>query len=185
MNNKKTGRSKNRRFQHSGLMFYCYLLIPLNELARKALKINNLKNKKNFIVLSMVSIGNGQKGHICHLDVRRDLMETWSRSLKSDLSQAQDDNHYEENGFSSKLACSFPCYRLIPLNKLRITNLKSICWKMKKNSLLKQCYQKEVVKKGIFNYELRITMDTPLTSWLSGQAIFLEGNLASARLNLW
>ena len=127
MNNKKHSQLRKCPFQQIGLIFYCYLLIPLNELARKALKINNLKNKKNFIVLSMVSIGNGQKGHICHLDVRRDLMETWSRSLKSDLSQAQDDNHYEENGFSSKLACSFPCYRLIPLNKLRITNLKSIC----------------------------------------------------------
>ena len=28
-------QSKNRRFQSPGLIFYCYLLIPLNELANK------------------------------------------------------------------------------------------------------------------------------------------------------
>ena len=43
---------------------------------------------------------------------------------KSDLSQAQDDNHYEKNRVSSKLACSFPCYRLIPLNELVINALR-------------------------------------------------------------
>ena len=38
---------KKPRFQHLGLIFYCYLLIPLNELAIKSLNINNLRNEKN------------------------------------------------------------------------------------------------------------------------------------------
>ena len=61
MNNKNTGKSKNRRFQRPGLIFYCYLLIPLNELARKSMNINNLKNEKKIIDISMVSIGNAGK----------------------------------------------------------------------------------------------------------------------------
>ena len=108
MNNKKTGRSKNRRFQHSGLMFYCYLLIPLNELARNIMNINKLKIIKKIIDKTMVSIGIAGKGVFCHLDVRRDLIEAWLWKLKSDLSQAQDDIHYKENRVSSKLACIFP-----------------------------------------------------------------------------
>jgi hypothetical protein len=62
MNNKNTGKSKNRRFQRPGLIFYCYLLIPLNELARKALTINKIKNTKKIIDISMVSIQNEGKG---------------------------------------------------------------------------------------------------------------------------
>src|ERR1017187_2307626 len=108
MNNKKTGRSKNRRFQHSGLMFYCYLLIPLNELARNIMNINKLKIIKKIIDKTMVSIGIAGKGVFCHLDVRRDLIDAWLWKLKSDLSQAQDDIHYKENRVSSKLACIFP-----------------------------------------------------------------------------
>jgi hypothetical protein len=56
MNNENTGKSKNRRFQRPGLIFYCYLLIPLNELAQNILIINNLKNGKKIIDISMVSI---------------------------------------------------------------------------------------------------------------------------------
>ena len=62
MNNKNTGKSKNRRFQRPGLIFYCYLLIPLNELALKSLRINNLKNRKKFIVIINRSIQNAGKG---------------------------------------------------------------------------------------------------------------------------
>jgi hypothetical protein len=48
MNNKNTGISKNRRFQRPGLIFYCYLLILLNELAMNTLIINKIKiTKKN------------------------------------------------------------------------------------------------------------------------------------------
>jgi hypothetical protein len=46
MNNKNTVKSKKPRFQRSGLIFYCYLLIPLNELAANALIINKIKNEK-------------------------------------------------------------------------------------------------------------------------------------------
>ena len=56
MNNKNTVKSKNRRFQQIGLIFYCYLLIPLNELAINALKINKLKIRKKIIDISMVSM---------------------------------------------------------------------------------------------------------------------------------
>jgi hypothetical protein len=62
MNNKNTVKSKNRPFQRSGLIFYCYLLIPLNELAQKALKINKLKIRKKIIDISMVSIQDDAKG---------------------------------------------------------------------------------------------------------------------------
>jgi hypothetical protein len=62
MNNKNTGKSKNRRFQRPGLIFYCYLLIPLNELAPNVLNINKIKNEKKFIDISMVSIQNAGKG---------------------------------------------------------------------------------------------------------------------------
>ena len=64
--------------------------------------------KKTIIDKTMVSIGIAGKGVFCHLDVRRDLIEAWLRMPKSDLSQAQDDNHYEKNRVSSKLACIFP-----------------------------------------------------------------------------
>src|ERR1017187_9635814 len=92
MNSKNTGKSRNRRFQPIGLIFYCYLLIPLNELARNALIINKIKNIKKIIDISMVSIGNAGKRVFCHLDERRDLVKAWLRMIKSDLSQAQDDN---------------------------------------------------------------------------------------------
>ena len=61
MNNKNTGKSRNRRFQSrtfGRLIFYCYLLIPLNELARNIVKINKLKNAKKIIDKTMVSIQN-------------------------------------------------------------------------------------------------------------------------------
>ena len=97
MNNKNTGKSKNRRFQRPGLIYYCYLLIPLNELARKVLKINKLKNENKFIVIFNRSIQNAGKG------------------LFGDF----------------------------------------------------------------------LHPDTPLASRLSGQALFLEGNLVRAKLDLW
>jgi hypothetical protein len=50
------------RFQPIGLIFYCYLLIPLNELAQNILKINNLKNEKKFIDKNNRSIGNAGNG---------------------------------------------------------------------------------------------------------------------------
>jgi hypothetical protein len=42
-------------------------------------------------------------------------------------------NSNEENGVSGKLVCSFPCYRLIPLNELalNILNIKNIKSKKK------------------------------------------------------
>jgi len=48
MNRKNIGKSSKPRFQRLGLVFYCYLLIPLNELTRSTMKINKLKNEKNF-----------------------------------------------------------------------------------------------------------------------------------------
>ena len=62
MNNKITVKSKNRRFQQIGLIFYCYLLIPLNELAQNVLKINKLKIQKKIIDISGVSMQNVGKG---------------------------------------------------------------------------------------------------------------------------
>jgi hypothetical protein len=53
---------KKPHFQRPGLIFYCYLLIPLNELHRNALIINKLKNEKNFIVFINRSIQNAGKG---------------------------------------------------------------------------------------------------------------------------
>ena len=37
---------ENLVFTHFRLIFYCYLLIPINELRVKLLKFNNLKNEK-------------------------------------------------------------------------------------------------------------------------------------------
>ena len=62
MNSKNHNQRRNQRFQRSGLIFYCYLLIPLNELAQNVLKINKLKIQKKIIDISGISIGNGQKG---------------------------------------------------------------------------------------------------------------------------
>jgi hypothetical protein len=62
MNNKIHGQRRKPRFQPMGLIFYCYLLIPLNELAPNVLKINKLKNKKKFIVIINRSIQNARKG---------------------------------------------------------------------------------------------------------------------------
>src|ERR1017187_4293798 len=158
MNHKNTVKSKNRRFQRPGLMFYCYLLIPLNELTRNIVKINQLKKRKKIIDISGVSIQNAGKGIFCHLDVRRDLIEAWLRMPKSDLSQAQDDNHYEKNRVSSKLACSFPCYRLIPLNELARNTLKINKIKNEKKSLILSIDQSRMQERAysITNYELQI-----------------------------
>ena len=60
MNSKNHNQRRKWRFQRSGLIFYCYLLIPLNELAQKALKINKLKIRKKIIDISMVSIQEAQ-----------------------------------------------------------------------------------------------------------------------------
>ena len=62
MNSKNTGKSRNRRFQPIGLIFYCYLLIPLNELAIMSMIINKLKILKKIIDISMVSIEIAGKG---------------------------------------------------------------------------------------------------------------------------
>ena len=62
MNNENHSQRRKPRFLHSGLFFYCYLLIPLNELAIKSLKINKLKLRKKIIDISMVSIQNAGKG---------------------------------------------------------------------------------------------------------------------------
>ena len=62
MNNKKHSQLRKCPFQQIGLIFYCYLLIPLNELALKSLRINNLKNRKKFIVIINRSIQNAGKG---------------------------------------------------------------------------------------------------------------------------
>ena len=130
MNNKNSGQRGKWRFQQIGLIFYCYLLIPLNELALNTLNINKIKIAKKIIDISMVSIGNAGKRFFCHLDASltvqtgRDLIESWLRSLKSDFSQARNDMHNEKNRVSSKLACSFPCYGLMPLNELALNVLK-------------------------------------------------------------
>ena len=58
MNSKNHNQRRKWRFQRSGLIFYCYLLIPLNELGINALKINEIKNEKKIIDISGVSIGN-------------------------------------------------------------------------------------------------------------------------------
>src|ERR1022692_2288495 len=58
MDNKNHSRRRKPRFQQIGLIFYCYLLIPLNELALKRLKIKQLKNQKKIIDISGVSIQN-------------------------------------------------------------------------------------------------------------------------------
>ena len=62
MNNKIHGQRRKPRFQPMGLIFYCYLLIPLNELALNVLKINKLKIRKKIIDISMVSIQDAGKG---------------------------------------------------------------------------------------------------------------------------
>ena len=62
MNSKNVVQRRKPRFERSGLIFYCYLLIPLNELARKVLKINKLKNENKFIVIFNRSIQNAGKG---------------------------------------------------------------------------------------------------------------------------
>src|ERR1039458_9645122 len=56
MNSKIHSNRKKPRFQPTGLIFYCYLLIPLNELARNVLKFNKLKIRKKIIDKTMVSI---------------------------------------------------------------------------------------------------------------------------------
>ena len=61
MNSKIHSNRIKPRFQPMGLIFYCYLLIPLNELALKSLKIKYLKIRKKIIDISMVSIGNAGK----------------------------------------------------------------------------------------------------------------------------
>ena len=81
MNNENTGKSKNRRFQRPGLIFYCYLLIPLNELAQNILIINNLKNGKKIIDISMVSIQDAGMSVSCHIDGRRYLVESGLNAL--------------------------------------------------------------------------------------------------------
>jgi hypothetical protein len=62
MNIKNHGQYKKPRFQRFGLIFYCYLLIPLNELAINSLKINRIKIQKKIIDISMRSMGNAGKG---------------------------------------------------------------------------------------------------------------------------
>ena len=58
----KNHHEENSVFTHFRLIFYCYLLIIVNELGVKILKFNNLKNEKNEnIVKTMVSILNRQK----------------------------------------------------------------------------------------------------------------------------
>ena len=58
----KNHHKENRIFGHSLLIFYCYLLIIVNELRVNSLNFSKLKNEKNEnIVTSMVSIGKGQK----------------------------------------------------------------------------------------------------------------------------
>ena len=59
---KKQDYRRKPRFQPMGLIFYCFLLIPLNELPRNVLKINNIKITKKIIDISGISIqfaGNG------------------------------------------------------------------------------------------------------------------------------
>ena len=60
MNSKIHSNRIKPRFQPMGLIFYCYLLIPLNELALNVLKINKLKIRKKIIDISMVSIQEAQ-----------------------------------------------------------------------------------------------------------------------------
>jgi hypothetical protein len=52
----------------------------------------------------------------------------------------------KENVILSKLACSFPCYRLIPLNELRVCYSYSAVPKMKKYSLLYQGHQARMLE---------------------------------------
>ena len=81
MNNKNTGKSKNRRFRHPGLIFYCYLLIPLNELAINVLIINKIKNEKKIIDIINRSIQNAEMSVSCHIDGRRYLVESGLNAL--------------------------------------------------------------------------------------------------------
>src|ERR1039458_9879510 len=85
-----------RRYSHSRdkseLTFYCYILILINELTRKYLKIKQLKNSKKIIVIINRSIGIAGNGFFCHLDVRRYLIKAWPGPLISDLSQAANDS---------------------------------------------------------------------------------------------
>jgi hypothetical protein len=60
MNSKNHNQRRKWRFQRSGLIFYCYLLIPLNELAINTLNINALKIRKKIIDISMISVQNAQ-----------------------------------------------------------------------------------------------------------------------------
>ena len=111
MNSKKHIQRRKRPFQRSGLIFYCYLLIPLNELARNVLNINKLKIIKKIIDIINRSIQFAQNGFSCHIDGRRYLIASWLRMLKSDLSQARDDNYFKENSLFSPEpsgACIFP-----------------------------------------------------------------------------
>ena len=59
---KNDAQHRKPHFQPMGLIFYCYLLITLNELAPNTLNVNYLKIAKKIIVLSMVSIQNTRKG---------------------------------------------------------------------------------------------------------------------------
>ena len=58
----------------------------------------------------------------------------------------------EEIGDSGKLACSFACYRLIPLNELRVTCSYSMPTEMKKISPVKTGKTGRNEGKGIFAF---------------------------------
>jgi hypothetical protein len=146
MNSKIHSNRIKPRFQPMGLIFYCYLLIPLNELALNVLKINKLKIRKKIIDISMVSIQDAGKGifnYELQITNYGDTPLTSARSCHSDGPLFRGESGLCEiesmvtlwslifclsiivkNSVSSKLACSFPCYRLIPLNELVINALR-------------------------------------------------------------
>jgi len=60
---------ENGIFEHFLLIFYCYLLIPLNELGGKFKNINELKNDKIKITIETIgTIKKNQKGGFCFLN---------------------------------------------------------------------------------------------------------------------
>jgi hypothetical protein len=81
MNSKNHGQRRKWRFQPMGLIFYCYLLIPLNELAINVLIINKIKNEKKIIDIINRSIQNAEMSVSCHIDGRRYLVESGLNAL--------------------------------------------------------------------------------------------------------
>ena len=136
MNNKKHGQRRKRYLQPIGLIFYCFLLILLNELANKQMIINNLKNAKKIIDKNNRSMGNAQNRRQAS-GIRRQI---WLCPMSfvgggwrvKPAMTIRGTHHNEENLASSKLAGYFPDFPRIPFNELHATCSISGLPKMKK-----------------------------------------------------